>query len=346
MQRIGRTGAGLNQPQQRVLTTCGRKNKSKSVYLNLLSLPGFRTLLIRLYVALGLVLTAGVLHAGIREPSSSIDSFLFMVKDDGQARPVVGAESLEMVTVLLDNREKKTIKMSGAALIPKELPPSGRVTILEVEALTGPKRQGYSYWMDTSIKLDLVSDTDLQDSYVVVFFWAPDNPVEPADITFCPIGDLEAGKVAKKTIMFPNVRRLEGWRYMYYIYCNGFPVEMHQIGDVAEVSGSEGLMIPWERRMDHYLEQARETKRSNKPRPFRIHLSNLDVGSCRERGIQQIRVLIDIRKDGTVEIIEPDPRLTAEEKSQLEKDAEIWNIFPALEEGKPVEYRVKIPLKL
>jgi len=311
---------------------------------------GSPALIHRLAAALGLILASVVLHGGITGPSSSMDAFLFMVKDDGELRPVVGVKSMELVLVKADKGEEKTIRMTGAALLPKRLPPIGRVTILEVEGLSQSRSMVDPYFVtnmdNTSINLELVSDTDLEDVYAVVVFWAPGRSEEPADLIFCPIGDLEAGKASRESIQFPNVRLGRGWSFNYYIYCNGLPVEMFQLQDVAEKSGSDGLMLPWEVRMDYYLHQARESKRSSKPKPFRIHMSNLDTVSLRERDIQQLSVVININKDGTVEILKPDPRLTPEEVAQLKQDADTWNLFPALEEGKPIEFRVKIPLNL
>mgnify|MGYP000636901438 CR=1 FL=1 len=299
--------------------------------------------------AAGCSLFASSLRGGVTEPSELVDARAFFVEEEGQMLPVVGADSIEKVIVQTMDGKLQTVRMESVAWQAERLPPAGRVTVIENKGVASSGNVLTSNYLQkyarVSISMKLVSDTTIGDAYVAMLFMGPDSE-KPDSVSFCPIGELEAGKVEKKTILFPSIYMGEGWRYGFEFYWNGLPLEMFRLNAVAKVPASLGLMIPWEERIGFYLDQAREDDRDAKPRSFQVALGSLDPEPCRQRGMERIQILINIGKDGKAEMLQADPDLTPAEVRQLKMDVANWRFFPALEKGKPIEFKVKLPLRI
>ena len=297
---------------------------------------------------LGLVLYGTSLHGAATKPSEVVDAHVFFHQEDGNMLPIVGAKSNDKVIVKSSVGETKVVRADGAAFQVKQLPPAGRVTILSTD---GEARSDTLYYTDylsrtsgSRVNMSMVSDSNLEDVYVALLLTPPEEGAGDI-VTFCPIGELRAGEISRKGIVLPSIM-LANWRYRFEIYCNGFPVEMFRLDEVADVSGSQGLLIPWEMRIAFFLSKARELERSAKPRPFDIGFTHLDLAGCRERDLAKLEIRLKIHRDGSAEIVEADANLTRQEAEQLRADVQSWHFFPALDNGKPVEFEVKLPVQL
>jgi len=197
----------------------------------------------------------------------------------------------------------------------------------------------------TSFAFTLQADRDLKDVYAAIFTWVGDD--DQPGVCFGRLGDLEAGQRCRREARFPvYVGHGVRFRYRFEFYTNGRVVEIFPIDRIATDTRSKNLGIPFEDRLKAFLESAREKNLSGMPVPFTVGFAGFPKEQCRKRGIEEFRVSLLVRADGSLELGDLDPCLTKTEIRALDQEIRRWEFFPALEEGKPVDQMVSFPVRL
>lgn len=295
-------------------------------------------------IALMLLCWTAPLFGGMESLSEEISSHTFHIEVEGEWRPVVGVNSVDRVSVLLDGGQTRSVKQDVIKYVKKSLPPVGRITRLDT--------QGTSFWSvfqrlgsdKVWFEFELVADRPLEDVYVVLFVFMEGS--EDTTIGFSPIKDLPAGEVVTRRAYFPNVRPPPEvrWQFTYSFFVGGLPIEMFQIEAVYNRPETQSLQIPWEARLKTYLEVSEKHNLTRPMQPFSIGMEAFSPTEAKAAGIPGIRPRIRIAPDGTVEIIRLDADLSDARQSALFKDVASWRIFPPVKEGKPIEKTVTCPI--
>jgi hypothetical protein len=326
-----------------------------------------RTLVYTNYKLIGTVLALILTVLGGQALLGEVDSLgeevkahQFLVGPKKSAHPVVGVKSENQVYVELPDKSRDVVRPDSKVLriVEKSLVPVGRLTICGtkgrseretridtdiVAEMMGRERQ--LEMGETVFTFDIVSDRVMKDAYVVLFLYPDDRP-DDISIDFGSIGDLPAGEVVSREIFFPNTSVAEGMSYRFEFYSNGSPLEMYMLNQVACNPASRGLTIPWESRLNCYLNTGKKDKMTENPRPWRMGIKTMDLEAYRSRGAKDLRIKIKVKADGNVDLLQGDPRLKPQEYEALKADIDLWQFFPELKKGKPQDKLVAVPLKM
>lgn len=301
----------------------------------------------------------GGLWAEVDTMDEKITAYEFLM-GSRPGNPIVAVESANRVVVQLPDSTRETVSPDPYELqaLRKPMKPVGRVTICKTEArseresrinkdvvaqMTG--RDIQIEMGETSFTFELVSDRDLKDVYVALFLYHANNPADQT-IKFGNVGDLGPGDFVRREIAFPNTTVTEGMQYRFEFFCNGSPLEMYMLPDVAMNPASHSLQIPWSVRLNCYLNHGRDAKRDAHPRPWKMGIKAIDLEGYKARGATDMKIKIRVKTDGSVELLEGDTRMTGQEVEDLRQDVSHWEFFPELKKGKPEDKLVAAPLKL
>lgn len=289
--------------------------------------------------------TVSPLTGNIQSLAPEIDAHVFYVKSGKQMLPVCGVESKSKVIALYPDKEQKAIKYRQVAAAEKKLPPVGRVTVCSSEGRTEWLRYDFSTIGTTYFTFDLVADRSMPNCYVVLIMEFPDQPNNKV-ISFSKLGDLPAGELVNRDVVFHNIIAPEGSSYVYELYKDGFPVEQFRLQGVAGNPRSKSLLIPWDLRLKQFLISAKDKDITRQVRPFHRSFRAFNLSAIKNRGIKELKITILVKKDGSVELKKGDAQLTDDEQSLLSQDVKTWQFLPAVKEGKPYDMRVAVPLRL
>ena len=170
------------------------------------------------------------------------------------------------------------------------------------------------------------------------------NDVE--HVAFGELGDLPKGQLVKREVFFPNMIPNGGGQYNFEFYSNGMPIEQFRLERVAGMPQSTSLCIPWNIRLERYLQIARNNRSTNIPLPIFKGFREFNAQSVKDRGINSLKFVAVVKVDGTIELDKGDPQLTDTELTTLSKDLQNWQFLPAIKNGKPYEMKVSLPVRL
>ena len=295
-------------------------------------------------IALVLLCWTAPLLGGMESLSEEIPAHTLYIDVEGEWRPVIGVNSIDRVSVLLDDGQTRSVDPHRIKYGKKSLPPVGRVTRLDT--------QGTSFWSvfrrlgsdKVWFEFELVADRPLEDVYVVLLVFMEGS--EDTLIGFSPIKDLPAGEVVTRRAYFPNVRPPPEarWLFKYSFYVGGRPIEAFDIKGVYNRPETQSLQIPWETRLKTYLEVSEEHNLTRPMQPFSIRMEAFSPAEAKAAGVKGIRPRIEVAPDGTVEIIRLEADLSEAQRAALLKDVANWRIFPVVKDGKPVGKSVTSPI--
>ncbi len=284
---------------------------------------------------------------GLTELSPLRESHIFFVEQGGEKCPVVGVKSATKLNVRLPNKKEKVVRFKNVAWTEKELPPVARITIGEVQGTT--MRETYidenfvTGMVEMVQEFEIIADRFVPDAYVALIY---EFPKGGKAIAFGHVGDLPAGKLVDKTVVFPNSEAPSGTRYRYEFFTNGMPIEMFNLDRVATLTKSRSLMIPWDVRMKQFLWDADAKGTTRPPKLFASGFVEFKPSEVKQRGVKQTKLKIRIKEDGAGELLDAGDQLTQDEMARLSKDIANWLFFPALKEGKPIDNTVTVPMNL
>jgi hypothetical protein len=285
------------------------------------------------------------LFGGMESFLEEISAHVFHIDVEGEWRPVIGVNSVDRVSVLLEDGRTRSVKPDSIKYEKKSLPPVGRITRLDT--------QGSSFWSvfrrlgsdKVWFEFEVVADRPLEDVYVVLFVFMEGS--EDIKIGFSPIDDLPAGEVVTRRAYFPHTRPAPEvrWQFKYSFYVGDLPVEIFEIESVYNRPETQSLQIPWEARLKTYLEVYGKHNLTRPMQPFFIRMEAFSPAEAKAAGIAGIRPRIRVAPDGTVEIVELDTDLSDARRVALLKDVASWRIFPPVKEGQALEKTVICPIQ-
>lgn len=284
----------------------------------------------------------------VAELAREVDAHLFFTKYKGDNAYVVNVVSRSKVEVVLPNKENREVRYDRISSAEKKLPPVGRVTICETEGTSQYQTHVSSDFIqtlgDTHFRFCFVVDRPIQDCYVVLMYTFPDQTLEKG-IAFAKIGDLEPGKLLKEDIIFNGVILPDGTSYNFEFYSKGFPLETFYLPQVVGNPRSGSLFIPWKVRLEQYLVIAEKKKLTRQPVPIDRGFFTFDIPAIKDRGIKALKLAVLVKKDGSVEMLQPDPQLTPAEQGTLASDLLTWRFLPRVKDGLPQEANVSFPIR-
>lgn len=309
---------------------------------------GFRLWNICIIILLGCG-TISPLSGGIQSLAPKVDAHVYYVKSGKEMLPIIGVESQTRVVVIFSDKERKSIKYRQVGWAELNLSPVGRVTVCGSKGRTEWEQyvsEDFISTMGTTyFTFDLVADRFIPNCYIALIMEFPDQS-ENKVISFSKLGDLPAGELINKDVVFHNIIAPEGSSYVYEFYMGGLPVEQFILSEVAGNPRSKSLLIPWDLRLKQFLISAKDEDITRQVRPFHRNFRALNLSAIKSREIKELKITILVKKDGSIELKKGDPQLTDNEQSLLSEDVKTWQFLPAVKEGKPYDMRVAVPLRL
>ncbi|MEX0321250.1 MAG: hypothetical protein AB3N63_03785 [Puniceicoccaceae bacterium] len=287
--------------------------------------------------------------AGITQISDKMRAHVYFANVEGNMCPLVGVESVSKIIVRKQGEGDRTIDFKTVSIAEKVLPPCGRLTVCNMEgsSLKTDWVDGdfISTGRETNMYVEVVSDRDLEDVYMVILYKGLKSGGNSA-VTMGAIGDLPAGKLVKKNILLRGVAVPGNTRYYIEFYSKGMPVEQHRLTKIASMPNTQGLLIPWDVRMKTFIEDARAKKLTQQPRPFDLFIPPEFKESLKGEGIDQLRLMTTVKKNGTVALKEADEQLSKSDVDRLKSLMQSWHFFPEMKSGRARDKTVAIPLQL